>query len=89
MVIDRRLVDLITVGFELTTAVSAWADVRALYRARDVRGVSLLAVSFRTLGGFWQWALFVYMGLFWASLLGAVWALAAVVWLVLAVRSRS
>ena len=74
--------------FEGGGSIMAWLNVAVLYRAKEVRGVSVSAFAFFAAWGVWNLYYYPHLNQ-WASFVGGVpLACANVAWVVLAVIYR-
>jgi hypothetical protein len=80
--------DLINGCFEALAGVMLWRNVLALYRAKEVRGVSVLTFSLFALWGFWNLYYYSSLQQWWSWLAGILVVLANTSWVLLAIYYR-
>jgi len=84
--VDQRINDIVNGLFELSGGVFLWLNVYRLYKAKCVRGVSMLAFGFFAIWGYWNLYYYPCLNQM-ASLIGASSCTAAnTVWIILAIR---
>ena len=85
---NNPIIDVATLCLEITISMALWTHVRALYRDKVARGVSVIPVFVGIVTNIWYISLFTYFGLPLAALGVVPGMMANITWLILYRRYR-
>lgn len=77
--------DIVNGCFEAFASVAYWLNIRALYRAKRVKGVSIVSFTFFAAWGYWNLFYYPHLGQWWSFFGGLGIVVAGTIWVIMAV----